>query len=254
MTQSLLFTGYERDQQPNWVSKETKQKEEHFAGLVSMVAGAAKGAMSRERFPEPFLFIDLHGGPGRLRFGGQEFDGSPLIARRILSSLGLDFTAVHFEMDPETAAVLSDRVSDGVVCDRHEDGLPVLLAELPRSDRFGLAYSDPVNTPIPVESLNLLADYFPRLDLLAYVAANSQYKRPNSSGHGHGRELRDDVFAIRKKYSLIRRGHGPHEWTFVFWSNWRPKSAWEKEGFYRTDEPEGRAILDHLNEVHGRVR
>ncbi|MGH3499337.1 MAG: HNH endonuclease [Nocardioidaceae bacterium] len=119
-----------------------------------------------------------------------------------------------------------------------------LLAQMPSHRyRYGLVYSDPIKDPIPVDTFNQVARHFPRVDLLAYVAANDHYKRANANGYGHGRALPEDIAAVNKKIALIREPHTAHQWTFILWSDWTKLPEWRKRGFHRIDEGAGRRIL-----------
>jgi hypothetical protein len=242
-----------------WISAETERKERHFRGIVRMHANICKGIARRHGIASPYLYADLYAGPGSLRWKNREFDGSPLIARDELTRTGLPYQAVHFEEDAAVAAQLGEALwtpaslldapdpdNSPVFAERCQDAYPRWLASGEgRRDRHGLVYSDPIGDPIPVDLLNATAEKFPRVDLLAYVAANSQYKR--KGGSERTRFLADDIAAVNKDIVLIRRPFTAFQWTFVLWTNWAQLPEWQKEGFYRLDSETGRQILDQLN-------
>jgi len=250
-----------------WIGRETYRKEEDFSGLVGgihvPVCRSIYTTNGRLGDP-PYLFMDLNGGPGCLRDDtGRQFDGSPLIALDALAASGLRYETVHFEQDPSVAAELAAVLEPGtyphstVANVRFQDGVAQWLGKTrPHPYRHGLVYSDPIEDPIPVETFNLIAKWFPRVDLLAYVAANNQYKRANSGGHGHGRRLADDIAAVNKERVLIREPAGGEQYTFIFFSNMPRLPEWKKRGFHEVKSAgPGRAILNKLNltraELHG---
>lgn len=242
-------------------SSETERKEQDFAGLLRWHTDVCRGI--RERFPlvAPYLYVDLHAGPGELEYRGRRFDGSPLVARARLDESGIPYRALHFERDRDTAAVLRSALQSrgyptlGVLEADHAEGVPTWLGRQARDPyQFGLVYSDPIRDPIPVDTFNQLAAHFQRVDLLAYVAANDQYKRANGAGAGHGRSLAQDIAAVHKRVVLIREGSTAHQWTFVLWTNWANIKQWEGRGFYRLDTNRGRQILRRLNLTAAEIR
>lgn len=241
-----------------WISAETEVKERDFRGILAMHAAICKGIRQRHGITVPYLYADLYAGPGNLSYCGRAFDGSPLIARDTLTRAGLPYEAIHFERDPEVAGRLGEALwvpaslldipdpeTSPVYAEPCQQGFPRWLDSAPGSERHGIIYSDPIGDPIPVDLFNQAADRFPRVDLLAYVAANSQYKR--KGGSARTRWLADDIAAINKRVVLIRRPHTAFQWTFILWSNWTDLPEWEKRGFYRLDSPTGRQILDQVN-------
>lgn len=249
--------------QDPWISKETERKEADFRGLLRMHINICKG-IARSGWTAPYLYVDLHAGPGLLEHEGRRFDGSPLIAKDLLTCAGIRAETVHFEQDPEVAGRLNVAMSDpfalldpGLTSQVHnepfEAGFDAWLDRAGyQANRYGLIYSDPIGDPIPVATLNRAADLFPRVDLLAYVAANSQYKRVRGQDLKRGIEptrplLAEHIAAVRKRVVLIREPLSAHQWTFVLWSNWTDLPQWERHGFWRLDSAKGQHILDRLN-------
>ncbi len=247
-----------------WISAETRLKEEDFRGLLKMHLPVCRGILSRHPDWPSYLYVDLHGGPGWLSYrGGPEFPGSPLIAVQEILDAGLQADTLHFEDDPAITRRLQSALYDSLmasttVCaERFEEGVMRWLVEHGRQwNRLGLAYSDPIEDPIPVDTFNLLAQQLPRVDLLAYVAANNQYKRANANGHGHGRRLADDIAAVRKHVVLIREPSRAEQYTFILWSNWDRFPEWKRRGFHRLNSPRGQEILAVIDctkrEMHAR--
>lgn len=246
-----------------WISDETERKEADFRGLLAMHVNICKGIVPRNG-GAPYLYADLYAGRGHLEYKGRRFDGSPLIAREILSGAGLPYEQVLYERDAMEAAfliaALSERSStlfeaaggDGspVCIEPCQDGFARWLKERGHQpSRYGLIYSDPISDEIQHELFNKAAALLPRVDLLSYVAA-TQYKRRRGGAALHGVEkpyLADHIAAVGKRHVLIREPLGRQQWTFVLWTNWTKFPEWERHGFYRLDSPRGKRVLERLD-------
>ena len=246
----------------DWISAETEQKERDFRGLLRLHVTVCRAILGRQRHPQPYLFMDLHGGPGDLVYRSHAFPGSPLIALNELNEAGLLYETWHWERNPTTATHLRLAVARAdhqraasVQAMAFEQGLPEWLKGQRRQPwRLGLVYSDPIKEPIPVEALNTIAQQFPKVDLLAYVSATNQYKRANANGVGHGRRLAEDIQAVNKSTVLIREQRRAEHYTFILWSNWVDLPAWTKRGFHRLDSPRGQEILAVLDNTQKELR
>lgn len=245
-----------------WIRPEHWFKEHDFRGLMRIEANACKGIYSRFRRP-PFVFFDLHAGPGMLEYpDGRRGPGSPLIAIEELEKSGIPYQTVHFEKDPQRFGRLQQALAphirrgrSTVIPGPFETGISAWLAANGRQEyRHGLVYSDPFGDPIPVTALNEVADYLYRVDLLAYVLANDQYKRANGGGAQRGR-IADDIAAVKKKHVLIRKESDAHQYTFVLWTNWPGGfPAWTARGFYPLESEAGQAVLDRINYTKTELR
>lgn len=225
-----------------WISAETRQKERDFRGVLNMHIRMAKSIIARYAAP-PYLYVDMHAGPGQLEDELGPFDGSPLIFAHLANEHDLPHLAWHFDESEVIAtqllATLGPESFVGAV--RCEDGLPVLVDRISQpTRRYGLIYADPIGKEIPVDALNTAADRLPRVDLMAYVSGTAYKRRRNG-------RLFTDVSAIRKKHALVREPQTAWQWTFVLWTNWADFPEWRKRGFYRADSTQGRRILDELN-------
>jgi hypothetical protein len=247
----------------DWISDETERKEADFRGLLRMHINICKGIMSAG-WAAPYLYVDLHAGPGLLEHKGRRFDGSPMIAKDLLTRAGIPTETVHFEQDPDVAARLRDAMSNpcalfdpGLLTTQIRDqpfqsGFPEWLSESGhQANRYGLVYSDPIRDEIPYATLNQAAEMLPRVDLLAYVSA-TQYKRRRGqdlqrNGSSERPLLGDHIRAVNKRIALIREPLGAWQWTFVLWTNWTQMPEWERRGFWRLNSDKGRHVLDRLN-------
>lgn len=254
-----------------WISDETERKERDFRGILRMHVNICKGILSRTASITSYLYVDLYAGPGNLEHKGRRFDGSPLIARDLLTQAGVPYQAEHWECHPDAASLLGEALStpaslldalDVVAPPIHVEDCRTgfnrwLDACGPQPDRLGLVYADPIGTAIPVDTLNRAATMLPRVDLLSYVSATN-YKRGRRLNPGLP-YLADDIGAVNKRCALIREGERStgFGWTFVLWTNWADFPAWTNAGFHRVDSPRGQAELERLNltrpELHAKT-
>lgn len=240
-----------------WISGETEEKERHLRGIVHMHMRMCKGILARTSGP-PYLYVDLHAGPGNLEYHGRTFDGSPLVFLDLAGQEQLRYQSLYFDKDETVAARLGRAIAkrlewpdglfdldgygyatvDPVPC---ETGMPAwLAANSPHPSRHGLVYSDPIGKEIPYALLRQVAGHLPRVDILSYVSATA-YKRRG------GTRLADHIAAVGKRHVLIRREATAWQWTFILWTNWDAFPEWERIGFYRLDSERGQRILARLN-------
>lgn len=230
-----------------WISAETEQKERDFAGIVRMHLTICKAILSRGA-NLPYLYADLHAGPGALAYEGRLFDGSPLVFLKLAAEAGIRHQSLFFDKDVSVAARLSAAMSwvetDGsteVIAHPCEIGMSQWLAAAGvQPYRYGLVYADPIGKEIPVDLLARNAQQLPRVDLLSYVAATG-YKRRG------GPRLREHLAAIDKKFVYVRTPAGQWQWTFVLWTNFESRLDWKRIGFHRADSARGKAILDRMD-------
>ena len=247
-----------------WISAETYYKEADFRGLLGMHLQMCKG-IGRKWSTLPYLYVDLHAGPGHLEYEGRHFDGSPLIAHDLLTKMGLPYEAMHYEIDKSVAAELAaalwipvslvdhlDAERAPIFNEPFEDGFSRWLDQAGRQqNRYGVVYSDPIDDEINYGLLNKTAEFLPHVDLMAYVAA-TQYKRRRGgdlkkNGFTDKPLIEEHIRAINKRTVLIRTPRGPNQYTFIIWSNWREFPEWECRGFHRIESERGRQILDKIN-------
>lgn len=246
----------------DWVSEETWWKERDFRGLHEMHVNVCKGIIRRHPWASnSYLYVDLYAGRGHLEYKGRHFDGSPLIARDMLTRSGLAYEAVHFEKDPAEAALLTEALlvpaslldvpdpgAQPVTVRPCQVGFPDWLkAKGSQRSRLGLIYADPIRDEIPVDLLNEATRALPRVDLLSYVSATQYNRRRGSFGRRDASRplLSQHVEAVNKRYGLIRKPHhgDPWQFTFVLWTDWEDMPVWEAHEFRRLDTPEGQRIL-----------
>lgn len=230
-----------------WISAETERKEQDFASFVGLhldICGAILG-----RGPnKPYLYADLHAGPGLLSYNGRSFDGSPLIFLKLAATKGIRHQSLFFDRDVTVAGRLSAALSwvesNGsaeVTAHPCEVGMAQWLGRAGEQPyRHGLVYADPIGKEIPVELLTRVSAQLPRVDILSYISATN-YKRRG------GPRLADHIAAVGKRYAYIREGADQHQWTFILWTNFPKDISWKTRDFWRTDTERGRQILGRLN-------
>lgn len=230
-----------------WISAETEHKERDFHAIVGLHLTICRLILSRRPHP-PYLYADLHAGPGNLTFEGRDFDGSPLVFLRLAAEVGVRHQSLFFDQDATVAGRLSAAMSwlevngsTEVVPEPCETGMTKWLAAAGlQPDRYGLVYADPIGKEIPVDLLARVAEHLPRVDILSYVAATG-YKRRG------GPRLRDHIAAVPKRYAYVREPAGQWQWTFILWTNFPSDLSWKKRNFYRVDTDHGQRTLDRLD-------
>lgn len=230
-----------------WISAETERKEQDFRGILGLHMDICKSILGR-RPNKPYLYADLHAGPGVLRWQGRSFNGSPLVFADLAAEKSLRHQALFFDSDPVVAARLSAaltwRPGDGtleVFAESCETGMARWLARAGRQPwRYGLMYADPIGKEMPVEVLAKANAALPRVDILSYVAATG-YKRRG------GPRLSEHIAAVGKRHVLVREPAGGWQWTFLLFTNWDAYPDWKRIGFHRADSPAGRGILERLD-------
>lgn len=244
-----------------WISNETELKEQHYAGIVQMHLTICRSILGRRGGP-PYLYADLHAGPGWLEYAGRRFRGSPLIFMEAARKADIRYEALCFDSDESVA----DRLADAMRQDNHSDKLfdvedDGAIRVVPRNcergmagwlrgqghqpGRHGLVYADPIGTEMPSGLLADIARALPRVDILSYVSA-SNYKRRRGQNAARA-TLAEHIAAVGKKYALIREPYGKHQWTFVLFTNWDGFPEWKQIGLHRVDSEKGQRVLDLLN-------
>ena len=244
-----------------WVGPATEAKERDFAGLMTMHLNICRAILGRQKRPAPYLFIDLHGGPGMLDYpDGHRGPGSPLIAVRALEESGMPYQTVHFERDPQTAGRLRETLAphirrgrSSVITGPFKTGMSAWLAANGREEyRHGLIYSDPISDPIPVATLNECAQVTCRaLTCSPTSSPTTSTSVPTVAAPTAG--MTDDIKAVRKEHVLIRRSTA-HQFTFIIWSRWDGFPDWKAREFHRLASPTGQLILDRINYTKTELR
>lgn len=235
---------------------DTELKEEHFRGIVSIIAGAAKGAMNHQRSiaNRCFWAYELNAGSGMNEYNGNVFEGSPLIALDVLRNLQLPYRAVFMDNGKDNIDNL--RVLAGndpnVTCvlANNADYMRSHCSNVGR-DCYGYVFHDPngvddFNADMLLDIFNYPA--FHRIDLIINIGATSFKRVLGAFPNRQDARLDTAISRLvdRKKVWLVREPYGKNQWTFLVGSNWVKLPDWKRQGFFRMDSPEGEDILDRL--------
>lgn len=252
-------------------SDNTPLKQQHLADIAgahwNIVAKILR--KNHDWASQCYLCIDLNAGPG-LYHTGEE--GSPLVFGKTAQVRRLPTNILCIEKVAETYARLKQ------VCDAHYTpvtglsprynlGYPLGELQIYHGDSFlvlpdivnayrqvakkiyGMAYSDPnghLREQIP--GLKVLAQAFPRLDLVCHASATIVKRCFASPRHAqYDQRLSDLVMSIGKRYWLVREPFGPQGWTFLIGTNWTDFPEFKKLHIYDVRSQEGLDILDTLS-------
>lgn len=198
-----------------------------------------------------FLYWDTNAGPGMVN--GQM--GSPLIFLREARLAGEPVRAWFHEKSRTACESLrlaiapdwGDRVT--VIQGDHAVTVPALMragvGSIP-SRAYGLAFADPNGRDdLAVDALRAIAKRFPYVDFVANLGA-MHWKRIRSIGKP-GRYLHDDLAEIPKRYTLVRRPVGAHQWAMFLFTNYSGAPQLKKLGFRDIASAEGQEILRRLD-------
>jgi three-Cys-motif partner protein len=252
------------------VSAETAVKHRQVEKVLPMILRVAKQALGR--WGGRLRLIDLNAGCGLYEYEGEALKGSPLIMADFVQDLTVPYEVVLVEREPAIADLLRQNLAADAgrryapavrVGDNRELG-PEICGKGSRRDK-GLVFFDP-NGPAnaqdgsPLELAARLSGFeaMRSVDFLIHLntsilkldrcAANSA--RFSGKGGWVGKDVRpldlrlgDDV---KKAHWMIRRPYGGG-WTLLYGTNYRFQNGWAKEGFYWTDTPEGRDLLERAS-------
>ncbi len=211
-------------------SDETPQKQASFAALLYLQLSIVKKIWLKNKWANPpFMYIDLHGGPGIDENGD---NGSPLVFYHIARHLSIPYDAIIYEADKKTHKSLEKHCGDLMVMDvRHADN-NILLQDPEFSViekwKFGLVYSDPSNADPSLDVLRHLSIVRPTMDIAINIAP-ATYKRIMKS-HGTLDRLTVELEKIKKEW-LVREPHGKHQWSLLFGTGFSDFPAWSAKGF-----------------------
>jgi three-Cys-motif partner protein len=232
-----------------------------------------RGVASREKWAlKPYHYFEMYAGPGIYTTQYQSLfgdSGSPLIAAGVLRkhryrmylndedpgvvtalATSLAYESVHAQISNMDARAFTDLICDETWRQREYDCTDCKA--------MGLLFADPNGVP-DWQAIIQVANcpQYDRLDLLVNVNATT-IKRCHSvhtSAKGH-RRLREHLADLGKKYLYVWAPHKSNFWQFalVFATNWDKFPEFSKSQFYRSDSPEGRAILDKLHYTREEIK
>jgi hypothetical protein len=251
----------------------TPKKQEHYHNLLKVHMDIVKGILQRNgHWAQPtYLLLDLNAGPGVYHGLGQSISGSPLIACAIAHALDLPMHAIFCERgEEELASLRQELIQFGL--SRHPSApdhyhntrtlnvtlcpgdyrvtatrLLDVLVRQQRTKQYGLIYSDENGSFPPFDLLAAYARELHYMDIVIYVAASPIKWQRISRVHALTERLDEMLHRIDKKYWLVRKPSGPHQFSFLIGTNWDAFPTFHKQDFARWDTPAGNRIVRELS-------
>lgn len=236
-------------------SEFTQRKQSDFGHVLSLQMKIVQSIQKRDYARAPYVYVDLTAGPGIVN--GQM--GSPLIFLDAAHRFDMPFAAVFVDKSKSTLEVLDREIRERfritapssatlIHGDHTVNAREVSEHIRAIGNRWvqGLVYVDTNGGPIPVDSLRVLAEAGPRIDILCYVSATG-HKRVS-------RRVIDDCRSVGKKHLLVRQILGPHQWSFVLLTNWAGFPGQKTRAFHHIDSPEGQYIACRMNSTAEELR
>jgi len=233
------------------ISDHTPLKESGLGCILRMHMRVTKSIIAkRESFAHPdYHWFDINAGFGQY----PECPGSPLVFLNEAKQIGITYQATFIEQDATNVSRLASCIGDNrnvtILCGDNMRLLPIVAGQLSgRRQHYGMLYTDPNGIP----SFDLLSGVsrFPvlrKVDFLIYVSATS-IKRSRRAHPDKYVGLTEYLATIDKRHWLLRdiSTVGAHQWTFLLGTNWDGFPEYRKEGFYRADTKDGKAIMNIL--------
>lgn len=240
------------------IGRETPIKQEHFRGIVKIIANAAKSILnqpwSAKRYDPWFRMYDIYCGSGQYKNDdGELIVGSPLVALDVVRSIGIPYQAVFIDKVQDNTDKLAKLVGKDsfvkIECGENDYVLPNYFVT--RKPCYGYVYVDPNNIDIPLHLLTRMFSYstFERVDLIINISATALKRAANSSMtkyYGQTFDKMLDELKRYKPYMVIREPHGRDQWTFIVASNWKNLPEWTKQGFVNLTTAKGIEIFEKL--------
>ena len=231
----------------------TPLKQDHFAKTIRMHLGIVRGILQRAKEQhwknvdtDCYYYFDINAGPGHDPTG---LKGSPLIFLEEAQAKNLPYHGVFIEKESESYAILRSKIHDPnvqILCGDHRKLLPNYF--IPDCERYGVIYVDPSGNIPPFDLLAQMSRWptYSKLDVLINVACATIKRVRICERTIESRNLKELMATIQKKYWIVRKPVGNHEFSFLIGTNWKDFPAYEKEGFYNSQSPLGQQILDRL--------
>lgn len=241
-------------------SSVTPIKQAHFSQILGVHIKVCEAILARHRscswVPQEYLYVDTHSGDGRWRFKDETGLGSPLqFARMATMSRLPNVRMVCIDNDQKAVTALSNELRMGAIDESkmtahvwHGECAYWLERIATMRNQYGIVYSDPY----------VLLDFDPwirffdrpetrRIDVLFNHPATS-LKRCLHLGKPM---LCDAMARIKKRYWMVRRPEGHHQWTMILGTNWADFPKFNKINMVRVDTNEGKSLICGLSIPHG---
>ncbi len=236
------------------VSEYTDLKQQIFRELLKMHIRIVKGILSRNEWPDQrYWYIDLTAGPGK--YDGHV--GSPVIFHEEIEKAGMPYSAILFEREQKFHESLgkyfeemknSGQVTGEVeiVHKPYQEGKKDTNFKRPR---YGLVYIDPSGDMPDFDYLGDISRYKANqyMDFLINISATNVKRIRKSPDTDFSENLMELLGKLDKKHWLVREPYAKHQWTMLIGTNWDAFPKFKGRRFFRTNEPDGRDILQRLS-------
>jgi hypothetical protein len=200
------------------------------------------------KVPNRYLYVDTHAGPGRWEFNGRKFDGSPVLAEKVLAKNKADKSSILcFEQDYKSWVDLKVRMGSinvlAEVMHGHNGIVQSFIRHRPKRPRKGLLYSDATGIP-NFQDLNKLYAEFPQYDVLVHMSGIAMM-RFNAAWPRKAVSL-EPTFETRRHW-FVSQPQSRWRWVFMFGSNQIKKAPDLKHMDLKSvDSAEGRKNLKDM--------
>ena len=243
-------------------SESTVVKQDHFAKFLHMHMQICKGQIGKVEAHPPYIFFDLHAGPGTT----YDQDGSPLIFARKAMEFPFPCLSYHFDKKEQTCRTLSAHFRDltadspvmphefNVMVGDHNENIDCVLSDFRFcTQRFsGLIYADPNGGVIPVEVINKILSLpcFARLEVLIGVNATAIKRVCKRFADRDKPNLAAQLDRVKKSVIILREPVGRWQFSLVLLTNWAGFPVMERQGFHKINTMVGQEIMRELNLTH----
>lgn len=274
-------------------SDATPDKQYGLDRVLSQWVTITKNVLKKHKWAGRSIhYVDMHAGSGynyEVECEGSPVIAWNILQNSLehLEDKRIDASAYFIEQNPLSCGALNDCIEDLVLSYLGGSGYESNFEELRVNDvvwegdsskllfsnilsniakkQFGLIYFDPngikMNKDESVFDVARRACDEPKFkytDILIRLSGTN-YKRIRKAISKHPK-LRDQLATINKKQWICRKIYvnekgqrDPHQWTFLFGTNWSNYKAWESEGFYKIEDPRSdfRTIDNTKDELEG---
>lgn len=232
----------------------TPGKEQDLAKLLRWHIAIVKSVWQKyDGIERVYYYADANAGPGYYEV--EVCPGSPVVFLEVAKQMMLPYKAAFIEMNPVIAETLRERIGESKHVSLYiEDNSPALtriISQMPRN-RYGLIYFDPNGPP----NFGLLSriSRMPecrKIDFLVRYSGTAVKRVRQYTGYG----LLDALHTIGKSVWLGKEldDGDPHQWTFLFGTNYEDQREWRNAGFIRLDSPRGMILLERLHYTNAQL-
>jgi len=221
----------------------TDLKQYHFSEFMNTHITVTQAILNKNKWiANKYMYIDICAGDG-----GNDVDGSPVIASKILKKHQMKSERVFIEENPKSFSMMKQRVNDETARFINADHASILSKIKINNPAIGILYYDPNGDPF-VRNRSLISDFYEkknseRIDFLLYAPLTTIKRVKCSPKTRRCWGFIDDIEDINKTHWLIRNPVGKQQWTFLFGTNWPDFPKFKKIGFHDINSPNGQKIL-----------